>query len=160
LSCRRRGKAKTAEKKLTEARVKLADFQKERKVKEKEEVDAVKTARLICEKDEEVTTEMSTATLNNRRASIVKRLEREAQKAGGRTLEAINDDLDRSQRAVDNATKSMKYVKKTQNTVSSGFLARKKKYMHFRKTTAINARKMFNKHLSKKGTREHQSRSI
>ena len=144
-------KIKGHQRKQKDARVKLADNERDHKEAEKGEAEKTKQARLFCEKDEEVPATSTTAQLNKRRQQCQIRLDKEAQKANGRTLETIDDDLERAQRALDSATKSMTWVKKTQKMVNKGFKARKKKYFEFRKETSRMSRKMFNKHLGKKG---------
>ena len=144
----RRHKIKKAQAKLKDARVKVADSEKTCKRLEKEEAAAIETAQQICE---EIEPSCSTAALQKRRQQITIRLEKEAQKAGGRTLDAIEDDLERARRALQHANASMVHVQKTQQMVNVGFHNRKKKYFHFRKFTANIARKQFNKKLGKKG---------
>lgn len=121
------------------------------KALQREEASFIEVAQKICEQDEEIESSMTTAALNKCRQSIQIRLDKEARKAGGRTLDAIEDDLAKANRALEHAMRSMVHVKKTQQMVSRGFNARKKKYRNFRKSTAHNARKMFNRHLGKKG---------
>ena len=129
----------------------VAENEKRCKGLQKDEQTSIKTAQQVCEQDEEIEPSLTTAALNKRRQQIQIRLEKEAEKAGGRTLDAITDDLARAKRARDNATRSMVHVMKTQEFVDRGFKARKKKYMQFRRATAASARKSFNRVLGKKG---------
>ena len=149
---KKENKVKGHTRKQKEARVALTHCEKQHKEAEKDEVKKTKQAQTFCEKDEEYNGEgATTAVLNKQRQQCLIRLEKEAQKRDGRTLEAIDTDLERAQRALEGATKAMVHVMKTQKRVAKGFTARKKKYFDFRKTTARSARKMFNKHLGKKG---------
>ena len=131
--------------------MKAADYEKKCALLEKDEQDESTKAQKICGREEEIEPSTSTASLHKRRQQITIRLEKEAKKAGGRTLDAIEDDLHSAKRAVANANASMIHVKKTQQMVKNGFNRRKKKYYNFRKTTALTARKQFNRKLGKKG---------
>jgi predicted nucleic acid-binding Zn-ribbon protein len=149
--CPHRHKVKKAQAKLKDARVKAADYEKKCALLEKDEDDSISTAQKICEREEEIEPSTSTASLHKRRQQITIRLEKEAKKAGGRTLDAIEDDLHKAKRALANANASMVHVKKTQQMVKNGFKSRAKKYRSFRRTTALTARKQFNRKLGKKG---------
>ena len=131
--------------------MRVAESDKKRKLLQKDEIEHIKQAQQICGKTEEIKPSMTTASLNKQRQRIKIRLDKEAQKAGGRTLDAITHDLERANRALNQATRSMRHVKKTQQMVARGFHSRKKKYFSFRKATANVSRQMFNRHLGRKG---------